>query len=783
MQYPPAGGAQQAPSQLPMSSRSRPEWARTLLRIYDARMARQFALHFNINDYMIDLTQLTRQKIELGRPVANPQTGAPVLEQVIEPVVYGAWDADKPRTFREYLYALLYDELGCQSIYTYTLANGLLASSRQRRGAGQPLARELGAAAMVKETLSDMGLGEKDDAGNPQAGKEVDVPDDVPTNLKILGHMLRQPHQITTREGKQAEAPIAVVLDYCEKLIPSHVGEGQGTQAQLQALETVQSWAVDPLILAQNNIIILLTANRGHLAASIFSEGSGTYEVRVALPDEKTREAYIQRKASIQDPKERLAAIDRAFAPTTSSGLTITPERGLARATQGMRLRDIDGLNRDTITRWLNDDIRKDIGAEGIAYAFRADGRGAVIAPDLVREAKAAAIERQSTQLLEIIPPERGFNEIGGMVELKKYLTVRTDMMAAGKHSPLIPSGLLLAGPPGTGKTIIAEALATEGRFNLVKMRNIQDRWVGSSERNLDMVLNLLKDLYPVVVFIDEIDQAMGQRNTGQAGDSGVSARMFARILQEMSNASNRGKILWVAATNRTDILDDALLRRFDRVVPLLAPDESESRRIFAAMPSMIGKQAGKDNAITVTYGGDLVQSNHLNAFGRPEPTDEDLDKFNNVARESARMGLTGAEIEIVVRRAAEIAAENRIRDHQPLSDRDLPPITSAELYDAMKDFKINHNPTMYDFQSLLAIRSCNFYSILPKELPKRPIFKEIVGPDKRVDPDRLDIAIRKLAEQLAPERARAREARERDDAQTAESAEAAPQRRGFFPR
>jgi len=163
-------------------------------------------------------------------------------------------------------------------------------------------------------------------------------------------------------------------------------------------------------------------------------------------------------------------------------------------------------------------------------------------------------------------------------------------------------------------------------------MRSIRDKWVGSSERNLDLVMSLLHDLYPVIVFIDEIDQAIGQRDTGQSGDSGVGARMFARILEEMSNPTNRGRILWVAATNRADIIDEALKRRFDRVVPLLAPDVEESCRIFATMLRTISKQSG--GTINVIYGGDLEQSGHLNEQRNPDPTPDDLNRFRRVAEQ-----------------------------------------------------------------------------------------------------------------------------------------------------
>jgi SpoVK/Ycf46/Vps4 family AAA+-type ATPase len=216
---------------------------------------------------------------------------------------------------------------------------------------------------------------------------------------------------------------------------------------------------------------------------------------------------------------------------------------------------------------------------------------------------------------------------------------------------------------------------------------------------------------------------------------------MFARLLEEMSNPVHRGRILWVAATNRADIIDEAMLRRFDRVVPLLTPDESESCRIFATMISMIVKQSGGN--IRVTYGGDLAQSGTLDKQGHPDPTQADLDKFLPAARITAERGLTGAGIEIIVRRAIELAYEEMI-DMQdadkPLSSQ--PPIVEARhLLRAVADFKPNHNRTVYDYQSLLAIRACNFHSVIPK-LPEVGVYQRIKQADGTIDIEKLNYEI-----------------------------------------
>lgn len=703
------------PAQI-LSTRARPGWAEDLLTFYHGRIARQFVLHFNITDFVIDLSDS-----KMGDKGEYTRNGEVV------------GDTDQLPTMREYLRDFLFEALNCHAVYTYSLATGLVASDapKNRPGTSTALERQMYGPAWqrihatwkaLKSAQSDRSRSQNG-TGQPQKEQEIELPKDneIVDNFKLLSHMLRQPYFARQNPGPQdQETPIAVILDYVEKLIPYRLGEGHGDREQLQALEVVQRWALDPEIRKTSNIIILLTTNIGQIPSSVFAEGSGCRAIRVPLPDAQEREAFIRYKMT--RARARLVQLDRFF------GSTIEEQaRSLARNTQGMRLNDIDNVSRRVIIE------------------SRKSNRGNTNAPppimslEDVQRAKAEVIQAQSEQLLEIVSPIRSFQEIGGLDKLKDYLKKRTELMAKGDNSPLVPSGLLLAGPPGTGKTIIAEALATEGKFNLVKMRNIQDKWVGSSERNLELVLNLLKDLHPVVVFVDEIDQAMVRRDTGQSGDSGVGARMFARILEEMSNASNRGRILWVAATNRADILDDALLRRFDRVVPLLTPDVEESCRIFATMPGSIMKQSG--DTIKVTYGGDLDQRDK-----------GDIKKFWPIAEQTAALGLTGAGIEVVVRRAIEMAYEDTLKVPSQAQREQQPIITSDHLLAALADYKPNHSRLTYDHQSLLAIRACNFLSVLPP-LPREGAYARIQDEHGKIDPDKLDEQISKIERELRGKR------------------------------
>ncbi len=699
--------------------RIKPAWIEDLSTFYEGRIARQFVLHFNLTDFVID----TSERINTGKG-----------DYVRTGDVVGLTNGQQPATMREYLHRFLFNEHNYQAIYTYSLAGGLIADDRPSplptalQNVTQDVPRRSIAMALLQDATKKLQVNTstRKRRGEPEEGQEVDLPDDIAENFKLLGHLLRQPYyapqpaQSTTQI--RPETPVAVILDYAEKLIPYHLGEGHGEREQLQALEVVQRWALDPLIRRTQNIVILLTANIGLIPGSVYAEGSGCRSIRIPLPTEGEREAFIH--YSMTRGRPRFVALDKqSFGADPRN-----QARMLARMTQGMRLTDIDNVSRRAIV-----EHRKMLRQQ----PEQSNTSGPLLKTEDVQWAKAEVIEAQSAQLLEIVPPVRGFNEIGGLENLKVYLRKRTQLMRKGTHSPLVPGGLLLAGPPGTGKTIIAEALATESGFNLVKMRNIQDKWIGSSERNLDMVLSLLKDLHPVIVFIDEIDQAMARRDTGQSGDGGVGARMFARILEEMSNADNRGHILWVAATNRADIIDAALLRRFDRVVPLLTPDLPESCRIFATILTTIMKQAGKD--FQVTYGADLKQSGNRDQFGRPNPTEEDLTRFKEIAYKTTEIGLTGAAIEIVVRRAIEIAHEEYLDlpDEHP-----LPAIEARHLHAALHDFKPNFKRLEYDFQSLLALQACNFHSVIPT-LPSTGVYASIQDLDThKVDPEKLEKAI-----------------------------------------
>ncbi|WP_415753848.1 AAA family ATPase [Pseudomonas leptonychotis] len=185
-------------------------------------------------------------------------------------------------------------------------------------------------------------------------------------------------------------------------------------------------------------------------------------------------------------------------------------------------------------------------------------------------EAKKQLVENDSAGLVEFIESKRTLDDYHAQEALKVWL--RQDMalwQAADLRA--LPKGYIFCGPVGTGKTYLVECLAGEAGVPVVKLKNFRDRWVGSSEGNLEKIFRLIRGLGRCIVFIDEADQTLGKRDGG-SGDSGLSGRLYSMIAQEMGDADNRGKVIWILASSRPDLIEVDLKRpgRIDVKIPLL---------------------------------------------------------------------------------------------------------------------------------------------------------------------------------------------------------------------
>jgi len=207
----------------------------------------------------------------------------------------------------------------------------------------------------------------------------------------------------------------------------------------------------------------------------------------------------------------------------------------------------------------------------------REHARECLVPGDLVK-LKKELVENDCNGLIEFIESSRTLDDIQGQDKVKAWL--RQDIKLWQQNDiAAMPKGYLLCGPVGTGKTFMVECLAGEAGVPVVKFKNFRDKWVGSTEGNLERIFRLLQALGRCYVFVDEADQAIGRRDAS-SGDSGISGRIYSMLAEEMGSSTSRGKLVWILASSRPDLIEVDLKRpgRVDVKIPLFpttTPEES----------------------------------------------------------------------------------------------------------------------------------------------------------------------------------------------------------------
>ena len=189
--------------------------------------------------------------------------------------------------------------------------------------------------------------------------------------------------------------------------------------------------------------------------------------------------------------------------------------------------------------------------------------------------------------------PDVKWTDVGGLEEIKRELQEAVewplrypDLYKELNHT--LTKGILLHGPSGTGKTLLAKAVATEAEANFISVKGpeLVSKWVGESERGIREIFRRARQAAPCVIFFDEIDTIASTRGggiEGETGGYGVSARMLSQLLTEMDGVQELQGVVVIAATNRADMIDTALLRpgRFDKIVYVPNPDKKTRVKIL----------------------------------------------------------------------------------------------------------------------------------------------------------------------------------------------------------
>jgi SpoVK/Ycf46/Vps4 family AAA+-type ATPase len=473
---------------------------------------------------------------------------------------------------------------------------------------------------------------------DPLLGRDAlkQLPKDPGRALPLIEHFLLYGDQV------------AVIINFLDTIIPAGEVSYMSGEDRTNVV-SLQRWVTSSRLLKKDNIVILIAESVAEVNPRI-RQNSRLATIEIPYPDEQERLEFI-RYLREQFPQLKLEVSEEQIAMMTS------------------------GLNRVH----LNSLIRSAaVDEEGLTR-------------DRIRQKKKELIEAECVGLVEFVQPRFGLDSVGGMNKAKEYMKGIAETFRTGDTEEA-PMGILISGPVGTGKTFLAECFAHDCGLNVVAFKNFRERWVGSSEANLEKILNLLQTLAPIVVIVDEADATLGSRDSG--GDSGVDARIFSKLAAAMGDTRNRGRILWILMTSRPDLLPIDLKRqgRAEEHISLFYPETEEDRQ--AIVDVMLRKNhiehEVKDwspitkNKLTLS-GADiesmLIRMRRLARMaGRKIAAQEDVEKV--AAEFSPARDEMAVEYQMLV-----AAREATSRDMVPEAYRNLTPTELSQRIEQLRPF------------------------------------------------------------------------------------------------
>ncbi|HEY6333621.1 MAG TPA: AAA family ATPase, partial [Blastocatellia bacterium] len=461
-----------------------------------------------------------------------------------------------------------------------------------------------------------------------------DLPKDPARALPLIEHFVLYAEQV------------AILINFLETIVPAGDVSYMSGEDRTNFV-TMQRWITSSRLLKKDNIVILIAEHLAELHPRI-RENSRLATIEIPYPDDSERTEFIRHLRS-QIPQLTSDVTDEQLSLMTS------------------------GLNRVHLNSLI-----------GSAATDR-DG----LTLDKIRQKKKELIESECVGLVEFVQPRFGLECVGGMAKAKESLRSISETVRNGAVDEA-PMGILISGPVGTGKTFLAECFAHDCGLNVVAFKNFRERWVGSSEANLEKILNLLQTLAPIVVIVDEADATLGTRDSG--GDSGVDARIFSKLAAAMGDTRNRGRILWILMTSRPDLLPIDLKRqgRAEEHISLFYPDTEEDRA--AVVEAMLAKNKIEHEAVDWSP----ITKNQLNLSGAD--IEGMLIRARRIARAAGRKSLiqqdivqmadefTPARDEIAVEYQVLVAArEATSREMVPEEYRHLSPLELSRRIEEMK--------------------------------------------------------------------------------------------------
>jgi len=438
-----------------------------------------------------------------------------------------------------------------------------------------------------------------------------------------------------------AHAPSIVFLDEIDAIAPKR--EEMGGEKQVEKRVVAQLLALMDGLSSRGQIIVIGATNIPNvLDPALRRPGRFDREIEIGIPDKNGRLEILN---------------------IHTRGMPLAEDVDLARLseiTHGFVGADLEALSREAAMVTLRK-IFPGIDFELKEIPYDTLMQLQVTMEDFMealKEVEPSAIREVFTEI-----PDVKWNDVGGLTDVKRVLkeTIEWPLKYGDlfEHAKTSPSkGILLYGPPGTGKTLLAKAVASESEVNFISVKGpeLLSKWVGESEKGIREVFKKAKQASPCIIFFDEIDSVVPRR--GSEAASHVVDRVISQFLSELDGIEELKGIVVLAATNRLDIIDPALLRagRFDFLLELPVPDEETRLEIFK-----------------------------VHTRGKPLASDVDLKSLT-----SGTEGLVGADLESICRKASMLAIrgfiENKGEDYSGFM------ISGRHFKEALKEVQDTRN-------------------------------------------------------------------------------------------
>ena len=363
----------------------------------------------------------------------------------------------------------------------------------------------------------------------------------------------------------EEEAPSIIFIDEIDSIAPKR----EEVTGEVERRIVAQLLAVMDGLESRGKVVVIGATNRPDaLDPALRRPGRFDREIEIGVPNRESRLEVLQIHAR---------------------GMPLAEDvdlEKLADITHGFVGADIAALAREAGMRALRRIVPElDLEVESIPVEIL--DKIQVVNEDFVDALRELSPSAMREVLVE--SPNVHWDEIGGLANVKQELMEAVEWPLAypklfSHMAATPPKGIMLYGPPGTGKTLMAKAVATESQANFISVKGPEflSKWVGESEKAVRETFRKARQAAPTVLFFDEMDSIAPARGGGTS-DSHVTERVISQILSEMDGLESLHNVVVIAATNRPDIIDPALLRpgRFDRMVEIGMPDQEARLEIL----------------------------------------------------------------------------------------------------------------------------------------------------------------------------------------------------------